>query len=395
MLEVTVDERTRTLNDSLKRLNLAMGASHQAWFDIDVASGDVLVSDEYARMLGYDPQTFKLTVPVWEAALHPEDKERILAEFDRLMNHGEACETEFRIQTAAGGWMWQQGIGEAVEWIDGRPSRVIGINTDITRQKKIEALDMTRNRVLELLLEGSSLEAILEAIIETIEMQSPGSLGSVLLLDEKTNRLYTGAGPNLPAFYNDAIDGVEIGEMVGSCGRAAYTGERVIVSDIDNHPNWAPFLELTDKANLRACWSEPVLGANNKVLATFAIYHNQPHAPEDEDIKLIEFAAQLVAIAIERHKTDEKLQLSARIFNETHESIMVTDIQGSIVEVNGRFSELTGYSADEVIGQKPGLLSSGRHPRSFYDDLWMHLRNDGHWQGKSGTAIRMAISMPF
>ena len=52
MLEVTVDERTRTLNDSLKRLNLAMGASHQAWFDIDVASGDVLVSDEYARMPG-------------------------------------------------------------------------------------------------------------------------------------------------------------------------------------------------------------------------------------------------------------------------------------------------------------------------------------------------------
>ncbi|WP_271271669.1 bifunctional diguanylate cyclase/phosphodiesterase [Aliamphritea hakodatensis] len=382
MLEVTVDERTRTLNDSLKRLNLAMGASHQAWFDIDVASGDVLVSDEYARMLGYDPQTFKLTVPVWEAALHPDDKARILAEFDRLMNHGEACETEFRIQTAAGGWMWQQGIGEAVEWTDGKPSRVIGINTDITRQKKIEALDMTRNRVLELLLEGTSLEVILEAIIETIEMQSPGSLGSVLLLDEKTNRLYTGAGPNLPAFYNEAIDGVEIGEMVGSCGRAAYTGERMIVSDIDNHPNWAPFLELTEKANLRACWSEPVLGANNRVLATFAIYHSRPHAPEDEDIKLIEFAAQLVAIAIERHKTDEKLQLSARIFNETHESIMVTDIKGAIVEVNGRFSELTGYSAAEVIGQNPGLLSSGRHPRSFYDDLWAHLRSDGHWQGE-------------
>ncbi len=382
LLEVTVDERTRTLNDSLKRLNLALGASHQAWFDIDVASGSLMVSDEYARMLGYDPASYEPTISAWEEALHPDDKVRVLAEFDRLMNHGEACETEFRIQAAAGGWMWQQGIGEAVEWQDGKPSRVIGINTDITRQKKIEALDMTRSKVLELLLESATLESILEAIIETIEKQSPGCLGSILLMDEKSNRLYTGAGPNLPGFYNDAIDGVEIGEMVGSCGRAAYTKKRVIVTDIDNHPNWAPFLELTNKANLRACWSEPVLGANNKVLATFAIYHNRPHAPEDEDIKLIEFAAQLVAIAIERHKTDEKLQLSARIFNETHESIMVTDTRGMIIDVNGRFSELTGYSAEESLGQKPGMLSSGRHPRSFYEELWRNLRRDGHWQGE-------------
>ncbi|WP_261842319.1 bifunctional diguanylate cyclase/phosphodiesterase [Aliamphritea ceti] len=382
LLEITVDERTRTLNDNLKRLNLALGASHQAWFDIDVATNTVLVSDEYIRMIGYAPEEYQASVEDWERRLHPADKEKILAEYALLATSGEACESEYRVQTAAGGWIWLQGIAEAVEWQDGKPSRLIGINTNITRQKKIEALDMTRSKVLELLLEGASLDVILEAIIETIETQSPGCLGSVLLLDEKTNQLFTGAGPSLPDFYNEAVDGVEIGEMVGSCGRAAYTKQRVIVSDIDNHPNWAPFLTLTTQANLKACWSEPVMGANNKVLGTFAIYHPRPHSPEDDDIKLIEFAAQLVAIAVERHQTDEKLQLSARIFNDTHESIMVTDIHGTIVDVNTRFSELTGYSAEDAVGQQPGLLSSGRHPRSFYEDLWRNLRRDGHWQGE-------------
>ncbi|WP_413699137.1 GAF domain-containing protein [Psychromonas sp. KJ10-10] len=63
---------------------------------------------------------------------------------------------------------------------------------------------------------------------------------SILLLDESGKCLLTGAAPSLPDFFNDTINGIEIGIGVGSCGTVAYTNERVIVTDIENDPYWVP-----------------------------------------------------------------------------------------------------------------------------------------------------------
>jgi len=76
------------------------------------------------------------------------------------------------------------------------------------------------------------------------------------------------------------------------------------------------------------------------------------------------------------------LLLSENVFQHAAEAIIVTDVQGHIVRVNASFEAMSGFSANSVLGYKPGLLRSGRVPASVYRDLWTSLSEQGHWQGE-------------
>ncbi|MDR3496151.1 MAG: sensor domain-containing diguanylate cyclase [Ancalomicrobiaceae bacterium] len=74
--------------------------------------------------------------------------------------------------------------------------------------------------------------------------------------------------------------------------------------------------------------------------------------------------------------------LSDRIIDASAEAIVVTDSQNRIVRINPAFTSITGYTAEEVVGRPPSALSSGKHSRSFYNDLWFALKTRGYWQGE-------------
>jgi diguanylate cyclase (GGDEF)-like protein len=131
---------------------------------------------------------------------------------------------------------------------------------------------------------------------------------SVLLLNQETRQLHHGAAPSLPEIYNNAIDGLMIGDEVGSCGTAAFRGERVIVEDIYTHPYWTNFVELAQLANVRSCWSQPIKNSQHEVLGTFAIYHRESRTPTNKELVAIEQYANLVMLMIERYRDDTKIQ---------------------------------------------------------------------------------------
>ncbi len=86
-----------------------------------------------------------------------------------------------------------------------------------------------------------------------------------------------GTGPSLPAFYNEAIDGIAIGEGVGSCGTAAHRREPVIVTDIATDAVWDDYRDLAARAGLAACWSTPILARGRP--AARHLRHVPPRAP--------------------------------------------------------------------------------------------------------------------
>ena len=83
----------------------------------------------------------------------------------------------------------------------------------------------------------------------------------------------------------------------------------------------------------------------------------------------------------EQKKVEEERRIASATF-ETHDAIMVTDADANILRVNKAFQRITGYSAQEVIGENPRILKSGRHDPAFYQDMWQHLMADGMWQGE-------------
>jgi diguanylate cyclase (GGDEF)-like protein/PAS domain S-box-containing protein len=164
-----------------------------------------------------------------------------------------------------------------------------------------------QNMVLQKINQGIALPALLDELARQVEKLHTGMCCSILLLDEN-NQLRHGAAPSLPDFYNQAIDGLEIGEGVGSCGTAAFSGERYIVEDIQRHPFWQEFRELTEQAGLRSCWSQPIKNNHGKVLGTFAIYRTHPSTPNANEIAIIESYANLTQLGIEHIKSDTALK---------------------------------------------------------------------------------------
>jgi diguanylate cyclase (GGDEF)-like protein/PAS domain S-box-containing protein len=83
----------------------------------------------------------------------------------------------------------------------------------------------------------------------------------------------------------------------------------------------------------------------------------------------------------ELRESDAELRIAAVAFDSL-EGMMVTDADGTILRVNSAFTQCTGYMADEVIGRNPRMLSSGRHDRAFYRDMWDTIHRVGGWQGE-------------
>jgi len=98
-------------------------------------------------------------------------------------------------------------------------------------------------------------------------------------------------------------------------------------------------------------------------------------------------------------QSKEELRLSAQVFVNSAEAIVITNAQNNIIQVNRAFTEITGFQAEEVIGQNPRILQSGQHDAAFYQKMWDTLLSAGSWQGeimdrrKNGEIYPKWISM--
>ncbi|SFM21279.1 PAS domain S-box-containing protein/diguanylate cyclase (GGDEF) domain-containing protein [Desulfomicrobium norvegicum] len=107
-----------------------------------------------------------------------------------------------------------------------------------------------------------------------------------------------------------------------------------------------------------------------------------------------EFYLAVVRDISMRKKAEEKLMLAAKVFENTVEGIVVTDVHGTIEQVNPGFSIITGYTPQEAVGGNPRILKSDRHPQHFYQDMWAKLVADGHWAGEIWNRRKNGESYP-
>ncbi len=348
---------------------------------INPEKGWIEVNDALCKMLGYPRE--ELVNMTWAQLTHADDLPKNEIMFNQVLA-GESEEYEYdkRFIRKDGEIVYVHIAVCAVRKPDGSLDYTVAIVEDVSARRRAENREHLRNRVLELIARGLSLQEIMDFVVQAVEAENTSMLCSILLLDESGHHLLKGSAPNLPAFYSAAIHGAAIGPSEGSCGTAAHTGKRVIVEDIRTHPFWKDYRELAARAGLASCWSEPIFGSSGKVLGTFAVYHGNPGAPNETDIALIESVANLIGIAIERKRIEEELQLASMVYRNTSEAMMVTDEHNRIIAINPAFTQITGYSLNEVSGKDPKILSSGRQDVDFYRVMWSEILNTGLWQGE-------------
>ncbi|HKP56163.1 MAG TPA: PAS domain S-box protein [Polyangiales bacterium] len=210
-----------------------------------------------------------------------------------------------------------------------------------------------QREVLERIAAGAPLRGLLEQIVCLVEAQSEGMLCSILLLDER--KLRHGAHSSLPREFIQKIDGAAIGPQAGSCGTAAYIGQRVIVEDIETDPLWADYRQIASPHGLRACWSSPIFSPQRDVLGTFAMYYRVARRPHPQEVAWVDRATHLASIAMCRDRAEQVLRRSEaryrQIVDTAHEGVWLTDANAHTLFLNRRCAELLGQSPEELFGR--------------------------------------------
>lgn len=228
------------------------------------------------------------------------------------------------------------------------------------QRNKLRALLGTQQRVLELVAIDRPLQEVLDTLCLEVERLVPGTMCSVMLLEDEALRLL--AAPSAPAEIHSVLQRLELDQ--GSCGTAAATGRMVIVTDTLTDPRWAGLREFARRTGVGACWSVPILSKQREVLGTFAISHFENAAPDEEQRAILETSSHIASIAIRRERVERSLRLTEATYRTIYESvndaIFVHDIEtGAIVDVNPRMCEMMGCTREQALRMKVGDFSAG------------------------------------
>jgi PAS domain S-box-containing protein len=323
----------------------------------------------HEELYGLDPIVHKDKLEFWKNNIHPDDRERVLFEFEEILRSPKVtmAHLEYRLKTKKGQYL---DVMDSVYITrkNGEPYEAQGAIRDISKQKFHDRLLSFEKEIYELnAVPQITAAEILQEVARKVENFIPGSKASILEVCSD-NALKTLAAPSLPLSYSSKIDGVKIGAKKGSCGTAIYLGQNVIVKDIKESILWEEFADLALTHNLRACWSVPIKLKNGETIGSFATYYGTVKTPSEYELTFIEAAANVLGILMQgwkaleaKEKMSERFNLAARA---TKDIVWDHDVIKGETIYNEGIHHVLGYPIEER-KQYPHWWAERIHPDDY------------------------------
>jgi len=326
---------------------------------------------------------------------------------------------------------WDKSAGEKWHLATKLPLRndagevigLVGCCRDITERKREERLQEGEAAILERIAGVVELTEVLDTLLRLVEAECPGIKATVLLFDEEGGRLHSCAAPSMPQAWIDAIEGIPVGEGVGSCGTAAHRREPVLVSDVETDPLWKDYRDLIRPFGLRACWSWPIMSADGAILGTSAMYCATARDPTALETRLAAFTIHVAGIAIQRKQAEDRIRFLAQndaltglpnrarlepiidhalrnaAQRKSEAAVVFIDID-SFKSVNDGLGHRAGDSVLQVIASRLRSILGPRETASRFsgDEFVVLLREAGLDSGVTLAriaALRAAVSAPI
>ena len=334
-------EAEQALQDSETRLALSLEAAGAGLWDFDPVARTTYFSPHFGVLLNY-PDTRSLKEAFFlREALHPEDRERILAAQERALREGARFDETYRLRRKDGAYRWFRGIGHVYRDNLRQAIRYPGLLIDVTAQREVEQALRESEEKLRGLFELSPLGIALTDM-EGRYVQFNEAFRAICgyPADELKNLDYWTLTPD--KYRPDEMRQLESLQRTGRYG---------------------PY----EKEYRRKDGSLVPLNLNG-LLLTSADGHS--------------YVWSIVENITERKQAEQQLRLAATVFEHSLEGVTITDGDGNILSVNHAFSEITGYGPEEALGRNPRFLQSGRHEPDFYRAMWDSIRARGHWRGE-------------
>ena len=275
----------------------------------------------------------------WSRILHPDDQAQIQACRDKEINAGHNHSLDYRVVTADGNTLWLRDIASITTHNQQAVLRGLMINISDNKQVE-EALRLSEEKF------AKAFHASPDGLL--ITRQSDG-----LMIETNEGFSQLSGYDSDASLHHSTLElhlWVDLEQRVELLRRLEENGfARDFKCSIRHRDGRIRLCEIS---------SYPLMIGTENCILTIA-----------RDIT-------------ERHQMQEKLQQTATVFESTAEGIVITDPQQVITAVNRAFTEITGYSENEVLGQTPRIMASGQHNSLFFAEMWHQLSKDGHWQGE-------------
>ena len=353
-----VTDKAHQLAESEGNYRSLFETSKEGIWVLDPSEHTTLVNAAMADMLGYAPDEMIGQHP--SLFLHPDERHRAKIVFDRLKLK-TSDRHEFRFLHRDGSILWMLISAAPIFDQHGNITALLGMFTDITQRRRAEQLQAGQTRVLQLLATGQPLEQILSELIGVIEEQLPGMRGAVFLLDPDRQFIRFAAAPSLPLTFADLAGQIPVRSDSGASGAAAFHNRRIIVPDLQNATVPDRFKTHARENNLRGAWSHPIRSSDNTLIGAFTLYSPAVHTPGDNEIRLVESAANLAGIAIERryaedartelqHSTEQTLALLDTLQTHAPVGFAFIDRDFCFTRINETLAAINDLPAAEHLG---------------------------------------------
>ncbi len=386
-----------TVQESQDLLLKAQGIAHLGNWRHDLLSGEIFWSDEMFNILGCEPHP-----PVDEVGLswvHPDDRSLLRDALEAPTAEPGESSLEFRILRTDGSLRWVNLRWEKVFDDQGREIARIGTYQDITGRKLAEEKLHRLNRELRALSECNQIlvraedeHSLVESICRTICIEAGYLMAWVgYAVTGEEGRVDPFAWAGHESRYLDQLPvcrALDTRRGGGPVDTALKLGIIDGIDDFMTDPRAEAWRGAALERGFRACLVLPLKSETEFVFGVLCIYSGTSSAFAEEDRRLLAELSEDLAFGItilrgrqQHHQAEEQIRIAATAF-EAQEGILITDVEQRILRVNGAFSDMTGYSAQEVIGDTPRLLKSFRHDRRFFVDMWRSIDQEGVWQGE-------------
>jgi PAS domain S-box-containing protein len=342
--DITERKRTEaTLREHQRLLTVSQKIAGLGSYALDIVTGTWTSSVVLDDIFGIDA-AFTRSVEGWMSLVHPEWREQMLDHFtNEVIGEHHRFDKEYKIVRHSDGHVrWVHGLGELEFDVNGQALRMVGTILDVTERKGMED-DLRRSE---------------EKF--AIAFRSGPAMTVLFRLEEEGNRI---------SDVNEAFERV-----------TGYRREEVI---------GRTSLEL-------GLWVNPgeLDAATKQVRASGRVRSSEYHfRKKSGDIctgllsaDLIDIGGKLCAISTtiditEQKKAEADMRSLVTAIEQSADTIVITDFNGTIQYCNPAFEKVTGYSKEEAIGQNPRVLKSGKHSKEFYENMWATIRQGTFWSG--------------
>ena len=347
-----ITERKRAdkaLRASQERLALTIESANLGIWDRRFDTGKLTFNERWAAMLGYSFEELQGEEEPWRTRVHPDDRAAVMETLERhLRGESASYESEHRLRTKSGEWIWVSDRGRVVERAaDGKPIRFLGTHMDITERKRAAAVSAAMLEISGAEQKGTGLDDFLVAVHAAVGRLMDAKNFYVALHDPAADLLHfpyqidEEAPPWAPFPPGD-----------GPISRVLRSGKALLATP-EGVEGFLRRGEVKPSGPIPRYWlGAPLIVGNTTIGALVVQTYTEGVTYGEWEKNVLAFVSRHVAQAIERKRSEEALRVSEAKYRGLHESLIdgyvMVDVAGHMLEFNEAYRAMLGYAAAEL-----------------------------------------------